>query len=194
MLDSIIATLNVVFVLAALWTFATYLWLPHDLRRAFQNGESVTPAQEGGALIWAGVGATDFGCWALAGRIGLWRELERPVAGTLLVAGCLLAAAGLVRGWVWYHRVDSLRSGQHAPEPVWATYRGIVQRVSKGGAFEDLRGSIPTREVARQVVHDGRGQVLAPAASDAPRDPLPYPHIDYITATGAAGTIRILEH
>jgi hypothetical protein len=71
-------------------------------------------------------------------------------------------------------------------------WRDAVRQVESGGTIESIGGKVPTKQEAVDLIRESRGNVeridLVP---HEPPNPHQYPHINYTTANGRKGTLRI---
>ena len=71
------------------------------------------------------------------------------------------------------------------------TWKGNVKEVGEGGTIKDLNGQVPTEQEAKDLIKESGGKVnRVEDAHDYP-NPHNYHHINYTTASGAKGTIKI---
>ncbi len=73
------------------------------------------------------------------------------------------------------------------------TWKGNVKTVGKGGTITSLNGGIPTKTQAVDLIQQSGGNVIRIEGAHNPSNPHNYPHINYETANGIKGTIRIAE-
>jgi hypothetical protein len=71
-------------------------------------------------------------------------------------------------------------------------WREAVRQVERGGTIESIGGKVPTKDEAVDLITEAGGNIeridLTP---HAPPNPHQYPHINYTTASGGRGTVRI---
>ena len=70
-------------------------------------------------------------------------------------------------------------------------WRDAVDKVSKGDTHEAFGGKIASREEATALIRDARGRIDRIEGPHPAPNPHNYPHINYTTASGVKGTIRI---
>ncbi|MBI3886999.1 MAG: VCBS repeat-containing protein [Opitutae bacterium] len=71
------------------------------------------------------------------------------------------------------------------------TWRDGVKAVSKGGTLESIAGKIPSRADALDMIKQAGGRVIRIESGHLPPNPHIYPHINFETAAGLKGTIKI---
>jgi hypothetical protein len=72
-----------------------------------------------------------------------------------------------------------------------ATWRGAVRQVARGGTVTDVSGQVPTQQEGIDLITAARGTVDRIEGPHPAPNPHQYPHINYTTADGTKGTIRI---
>ena len=70
-------------------------------------------------------------------------------------------------------------------------WRAAVKQVAQGGTLESIGGTIPTESEAADLIDEGGGRVDRVEGPHEPPNPHQYNHINYTTAGGNRGTIRI---
>ena len=72
------------------------------------------------------------------------------------------------------------------------TWRADVNTVRNGGTIESFNGRIPTKQQAIDMINEAGGRVVRIEAPHSAPNPHTFHHINFTTACGARGTIRIL--
>lgn len=72
------------------------------------------------------------------------------------------------------------------------TWRENVKTAGEGGNITGLNGGIPTKAQAKELILQSAGNILRTEGPYALPNPHQYYHINYTTASGKKGTIRIL--
>lgn len=70
-------------------------------------------------------------------------------------------------------------------------WKANVSQVRQGGTIEKFQGKIASREEARALIQEAKGKVDRIDGPHGGGNPHNYPHINYTTANGVKGTIRI---
>lgn len=73
------------------------------------------------------------------------------------------------------------------------TWRNNVNTVSNGGTITSLNGGVPTQEQATRLINQAGGTITRIEGPHSFPNPHTFAHINYVTKTGAKGTIKILE-
>nr|OZC14107.1 hypothetical protein SPSIL_50350 [Sporomusa silvacetica DSM 10669] len=71
------------------------------------------------------------------------------------------------------------------------TWRSNVQTVGSGGTIRDLKGQIPTKQEAMDLIIESGGKVNRIEGPHESPNPHNFNHINYTTASGKKGTIEI---
>ena len=71
------------------------------------------------------------------------------------------------------------------------TWRDSVDKVRDGGTILDFNGQIPTEQEAIDLITESGGTVVRVDGPHMPPNPHEYNHINYVTASGKKGTIKI---
>ena len=74
-----------------------------------------------------------------------------------------------------------------------STWRANVKRVSQGGDILELKGGIPTQTQAEKLIQQAKGVLLRAENAHLPPNPHIFPHINYLTAHGKKGMIRLVS-
>ena len=71
------------------------------------------------------------------------------------------------------------------------SWRDAVRRVEQGGTIEDLNGTVPTLQEGMDLIDEAGGKVIRVEGPHESPNPHTFDHINYETATGQRGTLRI---
>ena len=155
-----------------------------------------------GALVEIGSGALltvlGYGADAATGAAVLATDGAAIVAvpgEQALSAGA--KAAGMV---MMAHGAGRLNGGNSNPQrgvggKGWRgdkNWKANIKEVGKGGTIRDLKGQIPTKQEAIDLIKESGGKVQRIEGPHAEPNPHTFDHINYKTANGTRGTIEIL--
>lgn len=75
------------------------------------------------------------------------------------------------------------------------TWKSNVKQAEESGTIEKVNDTIPTQQEAIDLINESKGKVIRIEGphSEGGVSPHTYPHINYETANGVKGTIRIQE-
>ena len=165
------------------------------------------------ASIYAGTHEIILGLMSIGGGGGLAITGSGAVAtpglvaegATLVVHGGTSAYRGVENAQKDLYAFFSSRKGVETPTPErgiggkgWRgdkLWKENVKTVEQGGDIEKINGTIVTQKEAETLIKEAGGTPLRaePAHKEGFNSRHRYPHINYTTATGKKGTIRIQE-
>ena len=165
------------------------------------------------ASIYAGTREIILGLMSIGGGGGLAITGSGAVAtpglvaegATLVVHGGTSAYRGVENAQKDLYAFFSSRKGVETPTPErgiggkgWRgdkLWKENVKTVEQGGDIEKINGTIVTQKEAETLIKEAGGTPLRaePAHKEGFNSRHRYPHINYTTATGKKGTIRIQE-
>ena len=150
----------------------------------------------GSAIVTGGAAVTTTGVLAPAGAVALVGGAAVATAGVAVVAS---ATANITAGDpnIQFSTAQG-SSGSTSPKGVggkgWRgdkTWRENVKKVGEGGTIQDLNGQIPTQEEAIDLINEAGGTVNRVEGPHNTPNPHNFNHINYTTAGGGKGTIRV---